>query len=119
MPGASSIHTIPTPLDTDPVADGAETIRDIVSRLETLLPRSFRTGPHAVAAVDTSYAVAVVFPDAYPVGTVPVVQVTAEVGAPTAIVTVSGITHTGFTLNYRRVSGTVSVSAMVTTQVLT
>jgi hypothetical protein len=113
------VHGLERPSDSDPVREGADRLQALTDRLDLILPRTFRTGPHSVAAVDTSYTAAITFPDPYPAGVVPTVQVTAEVAAPTAIVTASGVTNTGFTLNYRRVSGTVNISTVVTTQVTT
>lgn len=110
MSATTTVHALPYPTGSDPVGQGDDTIQALAVRLDAVIPRSGRSGPHAVAAVDTSYSAAVNFPDPFPVGVVPVVQVTAEVAAPTAIVTASGVTNTGFTLNYRRVSGTVNVS---------
>lgn len=110
MSGTTTVHALPYPTGTDPVGSGDDVIQALAERLDARIPRAGRSGPHNVASVDTSYSVAIAFPDPFPAGVVPVVQVTAEVAAPTAIVTASGVSNTGFTLNYRRVSGTVNVS---------
>lgn len=119
MTSNTSVQTLPYPDGTDPVGLGDDTLQALAERLDAIMPRCGRSGPHAVGAVDTSYSVLINFPDPFPVGVVPVVHVTAEVAAPTAIVTVSGVTNTGFTLNYRRVSGSVNVSVNWTAQVTT
>jgi hypothetical protein len=115
----TAVHALAKPDESDAIGLAAAQVSLLADRLEAILPRCGRSGPHAVAAVDTSYTAAVNFPDPFPVGVVPVVQVSAEVGAPTAIVTASGVSNTGFTLNYRRVQGTVSVSVCWTAQVTT
>lgn len=111
MPSTTPKLALPYSLGADSLGSVDDTMQALAERLELLLPFTFRTGTLTVAAVDTSYSQRINYPTgkSFPVGVVPTVQVTPEVTAPTAIVTVSAIDNTGFTINWRRIQGNVNI----------
>lgn len=116
MTSFTSVNALMKPDGTDAVGAGAAQVSFLADRLDRILPRSFRTGTLTVAAASTNYSTAVTFPDAFPSGVVPVVQLTAEAANVNGLhLSADSITNTGFTLNYRRDGGTANIAAVMVT----
>jgi hypothetical protein len=106
----SAIHDLPAPEAGDAVAATDDLLRSLVARLESVLPRAGKTGTLAIAATATTYATTITFPHPFPAGVVPVVQVTPEVTNLTGLFwSIDSVTNTGFSLRYRRDTGTANI----------
>lgn len=104
MPSTAT-NGLVTPLDTDPVADGAKAIRDLAAGIQS---GSFVAD---IITQGTVVAVPITFPVAYPSGSTPNVILTVGTTAPQSrMVGVTGITNTGFTAQVVNTGSTADVA---------
>lgn len=113
MPMDTALLDLPYPRADEPATNGAEAIRLLAERLETLLterlPQTGSTGLLTVGATATDYTVNLTYPRAYPVGVVPAVTATADTATATVALAVDNVTNTGFRLIYRRITGATNI----------
>lgn len=112
MPGYTAKLALPYPLGSESVGSIDDTLQALTARLEVVLPFTFTTGPLTIASAATNYSQRVNYPagKALPSGVVPTIQLTAETSNPNSVtVTASAIDNTGFTVNWRRETGTANI----------